>query len=92
MLAALSLIAGLLGKVRLFLIVFAAVWLLIAAVTYYDYQVHVVPGFGVEDGGDGLGIGFAFALAYMGTSFVAMFGAFCIGFAVSSLARWMKTL
>ena len=78
--AALSLIAGLLGKVRLFLIVFAAVWLLFAAVTYYDYQVY------------GSTFELILALPYTGTIFAAMSGAFCIGFVVRSLARWMKTL
>jgi hypothetical protein len=92
LLAALSLIAGLLGKVRLFLIVFAAVWLFIAAVTYYDYQLRIVPGFADGNGDDGSGIGLAFALVYMGISFVTMLGAFCIGFVGSSLVRWMKTL
>lgn len=90
--ATVSLIAGLLGKVRLFFIVFAVVWLIVAALAYYDYSVHVAPRFLDRKGGDGSGIGFAFGLVYLGITFVVSFAAFSIGGLLNALTRWMKTL
>lgn len=90
--ASISLVTGLQGKIKVFLIIFGVFCVAPAALTFYDYQVNVVPGFGNGEGDDGSRIGSQFALGFIQAQFVVMLAPFCIGFAVRKVARWMKKL
>lgn len=85
-------IFGLIGKTRLFGVIFGSVTAVFAGLAVFDYFFYVVPN--MEKGGsdDGTRIGFAFALAFVGAVWLATFFAFCIGGFINAFLRWMDWL
>lgn len=90
--AAIGLICGLCGWERYFLIGFACLTLTIGALLTWDYLSNIQPFFEKGQGDDGRGIGFGFLLAYISAAGVGAMVAFCFGWVINIILRWMDWL